>query len=282
MKYLIIGTIILSVGILSFLLKTIKNKLKLFTLSICIIALALSLISSYGLLFQQLEPEKLPQTLLNPQLIFFINVLIKFLIFYWIVAIASGMINPERISKYGAKFLGLEVYNEYAKIAKKIEINADQAENQLNLIVDLNRNVFDFLLKPFENSIVSSEKKTDTIRLLVKDILIKSYANLPRVKIHVIPTTEKGFASLGHKLAAFVRPLAMENRTLTTIENKTIGICIISGTGDLSSVIIIDTTNQNYEISDAEICLAGTFFVSIATSIHWAVRSKKFANNLES
>ncbi|HBK69618.1 MAG TPA: hypothetical protein DEB05_13690 [Firmicutes bacterium] len=277
MLYLIVGTILLVVTIFIFIIKKVHDKIKLTTLSICLFALAFSLISSYELLFQSFEADQFrPLALLNLQLIFLFNVLIKFLIFYWLVAIATGIINPERISKYGAKLLGLEVYSEYAEKAKKIEDNAEKADKQMDLIVELNRNIFDFLLKPFEENVIKAENQADMIRDLVKDILIKSYNNYPGVKIFVLPLNEKGFLRLGEELTAYVRPLSMENRPLTTIEKKTIGIGIIPGMENLSTAIIIDTTKEHYEISDAEICSAGSLFVSIATAIHWSIRCKDF------
>jgi hypothetical protein len=203
-------------------------------------------------------------------------VLIKFLFFYFLTAIACGIINPERISKYGAKLLGVEIYSEYTEKAKKIEENADKADRQMDLIVELNRNIFDFLLKPFEESIIKAENPADMIRNLIRDILIKSYYKHPRVKIYVLPLNKRGFLELGEKLTAYVRPLALENRPLTTIEKKTIGIGIVPGLEDLSTAIIIDTTHENYEISDAEICAACSLFVALATIIHWAIRCQEF------
>jgi|GEM_PF-2411808 len=275
MVYLIVGTILLAIAVLILIIKNVQDRIKVITLAICLVTLTFSLVSSYGLLFQPIDHQGFkPLSLLNPQLIFFFNVLIKFSIFYWLVAIATGIIDPERIAKYGAKLLGLEVYSEYAKKAKEIEDNADKADRQMDLIVELNRNIFDFLLKPFEEGIVKAERQADLVRALVKDILIKSYANHQQVKIHVIPLHEKGFQVLGEELTAYVRPLTLENRALTTIEERTIGIGIIPGLEDLGTAIVIDTSADNYEISDAEICSAGSLFVSIATAIHWAIRSK--------
>ena len=277
MVYLIVGTILLAVIVLVLVIKNIHDRIRVITLAIYLVTLSFSLISSYGILFQPFEPDQFRLlALLNPQLIFFFNVLIKFLIFYWLVAIATGIINPERISKYGAKLLGLEVYSEYAKKAKEIEDNADKADRQMDLIVELNRNIFDLLLKPFEESIVKAENQADLIRSLVKDILIKSYANHPTVKIFVVPLDESGFQTLGEELTAYVRPLVLENRTLTTIERQTVGIGLIPGLEDLGTAIVIDTSAENYQISDAEICSAGSLFVSIATAVHWALRAKEY------
>ena len=277
MVYLIAGTILLTVIIFIFIIKKIRNKIKIITLSVCLLALAFSLISSYRLLFEPFVPGQFhPSALLNPELVFLVNVLIKFLIFYLLTVIACGIINSERISKYGAKLLGVEIYSEYTEKAKKIEENADKADRQMDLIVELNRNIFDFLLKPFEESIIKAENPAEMIRNLVRDILIKSYYKHPRVRIYVLPLNRRGFLELGEKLTAYVRPLVLENRPLTTIEKKTVGIGIIPGLEDLSTAIIIDTTRENYEISDAEICAACSLFVAIATIIHWAIRCQEF------
>lgn len=277
MVYLIAGTILLTVIIFIFIIKKIRNKIKIITLSVCLLALAFSLISSYRLLFEPFVPGQFhPSALLNPELVFLVNVLIKFLIFYLLTVIACGIINSERISKYGAKLLGVEIYSEYTEKAKKIEENADKADRQMDLIVELNRNIFDFLLKPFEENIIKAESPAEMIRNLVRDILIKSYYKHPRVRIYVLPLNRRGFLELGEKLTAYVRPLALENRPLTTIEKKTVGIGIIPGLEDLSTAIIIDTTRENYEISDAEICAACSLFVAIATIIHWTIRCQEF------
>ena len=246
MVYLIAGTILLTVIIFIFIIKKIRNKIKIITLSVCLLALAFSLISSYRLLFEPFVPGQFhPSALLNPELVFLVNVLIKFLIFYLLTVIACGIINSERISKYGAKLLGVEIYSEYTEKAKKIEENADKADRQMDLIVELNRNIFDFLLKPFEENIIKAENPAEMIRNLVRDILIKSYYKHPRVRIYVLPLNRRGFLELGEKLTAYVRPLALENRPLTTIEKKTVGIGIIPGLDDLSTAILIDTTREN-------------------------------------
>lgn len=66
----------------------------------------------------------------------------------------------------------------------------------MDLIVELNRNIFDFLLKPFEENIIKAESPAEMIRNLVRDILIKSYYKHPRVRIYVLPLNRRGFWSL--------------------------------------------------------------------------------------
>ena len=94
MIYLVVGTILLAVIIIVLLINNVRDKVRLITLVICLVTLTLSVVSSYEILFQPFDPGQLrPLSLLNPQLIFFFNVLVKFLIFYWLVAIATGIIN---------------------------------------------------------------------------------------------------------------------------------------------------------------------------------------------
>ena len=182
MIYLVVGTILLAVIIIVLLINNVRDKVRLITLVICLVTLTLSVVSSYEILFQPFDPGQLrPLSLLNPQLIFFFNVLVKFLIFYWLVAIATGIINPERIAKYGAKLLGV-MYSESARKAE-IEDNAIKADRQMDLIVELNRNIFDFLLKPSKKASSTLEIRSDLIRAIVKDILVKSYANHPAVNL---------------------------------------------------------------------------------------------------
>ena len=50
----------------------------------------------------------------------------------------------------------VEIYSEYTE-KRKIEENADKADRQMDLIAELNRNIFDFLLKPFEENIIKEE-----------------------------------------------------------------------------------------------------------------------------
>jgi len=175
--------------------------------------------------------------------------------------------------------------NKYYKTreaeVKKLENNTKIAENQFENIVTLNRNILDLILKSYEGYILNAINQADAIRQLVCDVLVKSYSKYPNIKIHVVPLTEKGYSLLDSKTAAFVRLLALENKPLSIIEDDTIGISIIHGFDDLSTAIIIDTTDLNYEISDAEICSASTLFVSIANTIQWAVQVSDGKNEIQ-
>lgn len=251
-----------------------ERKFETIPFIVLIIALAISIITSFDVLKKPISfvPFKL-ESLLNPWLLFFLFVLIKFLICFWMVALAVGILNPIRIIEYGADLFGIKVSNKYSEQVREIGKNTRIAEEQFNIIVKLSRNIFDRVIKPFEDYILSCPNQPEAIRQLVYDELNKSYINFPNVKIHVISLNEKGYATLDSQLASTVRLLAMEGKPIVEVVNETIGIAIIHGFEDLNAAIVIDTTRQKYEVSDAEICSASTFFVSVATAVLWASKN---------
>ena len=187
----------------------------------------------------RIDPTKFKwESLLNPWLLFILNVLITLFACYLIVALSMGILNPKQIAEFEGTLFGLSFKNKYYETreaeVKKLENNTKIAENQFENIVTLNRNIFDLILKSYEGYILNAINQADAIRQLVCDVLVKSYSKYPNIKIHVVPLTEKGYSLLDSKTAAFVRLLALENKPLSIIEDDTIGISIIHGFDDLS------------------------------------------------
>ena len=94
-----------------------------------ILALVTALATSYGILVHPPAGLSGAWTLLIPSVLFFASVLLKLLIVFYTVAILSGLLQPGRILKFGAKLPGFEISNEYAQIG---EAQAKLSETEQN------------------------------------------------------------------------------------------------------------------------------------------------------
>ena len=56
---------------------------------------------------------KEPWSFLVPWLLFFILILVKLLVFFYGMIVLSGLLQPGRIKKFGAKVFGIEISGEY-------------------------------------------------------------------------------------------------------------------------------------------------------------------------
>lgn len=271
-------TVVIGLVIMGFSIWFLRNnKIRLIPIAILIVTLSLSLISSYAILGKSFNAEKFQLLdLLNEPLIFCFNVLVKFLFCFWLVALGMGMLFPERISKIGANVFGVGVDNEFAKDVTTVKINLNEAKKQNDRIVNLNRKIFDQLVKNFEQGILESRDQAETIRNLIKSILVQTYGS-ENAAIYVLPINENLYDRIGEKLTALIQPLTLENRTIVKIENNNIGIGIIPSVNESATLIIIDTSKEKYCISDAEICAACSFFVAVVNTVNSALHYEKIA-----
>lgn len=247
---------------------------KFYFILLGIAILSFALISSYYIFFSPIKSPQNAWQLVNPSIMFLLIILIQILIASWIIALLAGLFNPDRIAEFGAKFFGFEISHKYAP--GQIDYIANGLENlemQIKIIANLNKATLDYIAGPFENTILNSISQANKIRQVVRDILIKNYEPLPLVKIYVIPLTEIEFQNLPERIASTVRLLNDEGIDVSQIEFDTVGISIHHGSEDLGTAIIIDGTEQEYEVTLAELFSAGNFFVSISTIIDWANKS---------
>ena len=205
---------------------------------------------------------------------FLLIILIQILIASWIIALLSGLFNPDRIAEFGAKFFGFELSHKYAPgQINYIATGLETLEMQIELIANLNKATLDYIAGPFENAILNAENQANKIRQVVKDVLVKNYEPLPLVKVYVLPLTEAAFQSLPERVASTVRLLNDEGIDISQVEFDTVGVSIHHGSEELGTTIIIDGTDQGYEVTLAELFSASNFFVSLSTIIDWADRS---------
>ena len=116
---------------------------------------------------------------------------------------------------------------------------------------------------------------------MVKDRLVKAYSGFSKIKIYVIPLNNEGYSTLPEHIASFVRLRAYKGKDNTGLENDTIGIGVYFGEEDLSSAIVIDTSEEsNYSIMSFDIEMAGSFFVAIANTVSWALQYKNIEGKL--
>ncbi len=268
-----IMTIIAALVTVYFYLRQNKDKPKALIITSATL-IAVALIGSYDVLLYgggkgALNSEILFQT----PVVFLLLVFLQLLIGFWIVVIVVGLFKPDRISEMGAKFFGVEISHKFTEGVQTAKTSLEKLEDQLDIISNLNEATLEFVASPFEESILAAESQADKIREVVRDLLQKVYYHYPEIKILVLPLTEAGMSALGERLAGPIRLLWNEGVDLTQVECGTVGIGIHHGTEDLSTMIIIDGTAGNYEVSNAEICAASNFFISLSTIIEWAGRS---------
>lgn len=212
---------------------------------------------------------------INPTVIFPLSVLLKVLLSFWIMALVSGLMKPHRISQFGAKIFGVELSHKFHDDLQIAREGQEKLQRQIPILNDLNREILEYLSRPFEELILGSTDKPKIIRQMVQGILTKSYySNCPQIKIQVIPLTEMAIDSLEDKISQIVMLLYREGVDITTVIHDKIGISIHHGEEDLGSAIIIDATNAHYDLVLAEICAAGTLFVATSTIVFWAQESQ--------
>ena len=247
---------------------TSKFRIMFLTTSVIVFALA----SSYRVLFTPVRTVQGVWAILSPPLLFVLVLFLKILLLCWIIRLLTMLFKPELLSEFGAKFFGFEIHQKYNP--QQIQDGLRKIEKQLDILARLNGSALTIISTPFERYFLQSENRADRIRQLVKDVLIDVYETLPEVKIYVIPFTDAGIGQLPEVLAAKVRLKSIEKVNSTQVENDRIGMSIHHGTQGSETVIIIDTTKQNYDLSLAEITAAAHLFVSMATILDWAVKSR--------
>ncbi|HEX3044241.1 MAG TPA: hypothetical protein VHY08_05765 [Bacillota bacterium] len=212
---------------------------------------------------------------INPTVIFPISVLLKILISFWIMVLISELFEPHRLSEFGAKIFGIELSHKFSSDLQIVREGQEKLQRQIPILNDLNREILEYLSRPYEEPILASTDKPKTIRQMVEGILAKSYySNCPQIKIQVIPSTEIAIESLEGKVSQIVMLLYREGVDVTTVVQDKIGISIHHGEDDLGSAIIIDAADADYDLTLAEICAAGALFVAISTTIYWAMESQ--------
>jgi hypothetical protein len=213
---------------------------------------------------------------INPTVIFPISVLLKILFSFWIMVLISGLFKPHQISEFGAKILGIELIHKFSGDLQIAREGQEKLQRQIPILNDLNREILEYLSRPYEEMILASADKPKIIRQIVHGILTKIYIrNCPLINVHVIPLNESAIESLEEKISHIVMLLYLEKVDITTVEQDKIGISIHhSEDGFLASALIIDATHADYDLALAEICAAGALFVAISTTIYWAMESQ--------
>jgi hypothetical protein len=127
--------------------------------------------------------------------------------------------------------------------------------------------ILNFISSPFEKIILEAENHYNEIRQIVYDKLSNIYRELPDIKIYVIPLIKEKIDLLPDRIATIVREKNREEVNSAQVEYEKIGVSIHLGTEGAATVIVIDATDQNYDLSLAEISAAGNLFVSITLVI---------------
>lgn len=248
------------------------TKIVLNTVLLCLI-----LISSYQILTSPLQMTKVSDflLLLDKQTLFFLVVLLKLAVVFWIVMFVMCYFHPERITKAQAKVGNFEVSQEFADPEKIISITegSKRVFQQIKIITRLNRTVLDFIAQPFEVDILKAENIPDAIRGEVHKTLCEVYKRYLKIKIYVMELTEGNLTSLEPTLYSRIKrrwdEAVHEGEDVGYVEEDIpIGIAVHRGTEGLSTAIIIDASQQkNYELSNAELAAASTLFVAVSSNI---------------
>jgi len=151
-------------------------------------ALVTAVATSYGILANPAVGLTGIWSLLVPSIQFLAAVLIKLLIIFYSIAILSGLLQPGRILKFGAKIPGFEFNNELAQIDEAVG-KLGETERNYDLIANLNEMILDYVASPFEGSILNSTDPAEEIRQQTRQVLLYSVpkpsgGQYPRCAIH--------------------------------------------------------------------------------------------------
>ena len=113
----------------------------------------------------------------------------------------------------------------------------------------------------------------DAVRFEVQRILHQVYRKLKKIKVEVVPATKEGIETMESRYLRTARRLFALTETRKEdkvyVEKRKVGYGIHHGIDDISAIIIIDATEQEYyELSYAEIAAASSLFLAILPSIN--------------
>lgn len=233
--------------------------------------LTFSFITSFHILTTPIQDIRSAWMLVNSSVAFLIVVFIKVLLCSWIIALIAGLMKPDRLSEFAAKFFGFEITQKYApEQIKAIDQTLDDMQARINMLSILTKETMDYIASSFEGVIVADERPVEKIREVVQYTLQSAYYNYDKVTIYVVPLTEEGIRSLPEHLYPLVKKRADERVDLSIVEKKTVGIGVHYGNEELSTVIVMDGTLRHYEITLPEIYTASNFFIAVSTIATWA------------
>jgi hypothetical protein len=253
-----------------------QSKNNKFYFGFLIIVFTAIIISSFDMLYHPPKSTNLMSLLLfflkNKWIVFFFTTFIKIILVYWAFHFITGLFDRKRIIKIVAKVFGIEFSQELtqddAEIAKK---GYERLEKQFNVIVSLNRETAGYISSKFEYELMttdSPDKISDNFRDKIRKILVTAYANIQDININVIPADNNEIRKLDDKIASIVE-ITWKDRDVVEI-NQRVGVVAYSEIPGLETIIVLDPTSGDYEISDAEIHSVSVLLASIASIISWA------------
>lgn len=261
-------------GVNAFLYNEMDLKVKqVFMISISVIVVSAIFLSSYSLKEIEIRSANDLWKLLDGQTTFLLILLVKLVISFFVITYLRCFFLPGLLSKTGAKVFGIEISHEFNLDNFKNRIV--QVDKQFKLISTFNSTVAAYLGENFENRIFNELKHLspdDAVRFEIKRILHQVYHKLKKIKIQVIPTTKEAIATLERRYSKTAwRLLALTEKRKEDkiyVEKKKIGYGIHHGIDNISALIIIDATEEEYyELSYAEIAAASSLFLALLPSI---------------
>jgi hypothetical protein len=262
-------------GVNSFLYNEMDLKVKqIFMIGISVIVVSAIFLSSYSLKEIEIRSADDLWKLLDRQTTFLLILLAKLVISFFVITYLMCFFLPGLLSKTGAKVFGIEISHEFNLENFKSKII--QVDKQFKLISTFNSTVAAYLGENFENRIFNELKHMtpdDAVRFEINRILHQVYHKLKKIKIQVIPTAEEAIETLEQKyLKTAWRLFSLTEKRKEDkiyVEKKKIGYGIHHGIDNLSAIIIIDATEQEYyELSYAEIAAASSLFLALLPSIN--------------
>lgn len=236
-------------------------------------------ISSYDILDSPPTSANLYSLLLsylnNRWVAFFVAILIKTFLAYWITYFVSGMFKQGKIIKTVTKLFGIEFSQVLStEDVTKAQRGYERLNEQLETLTILNEEIASYLSSSFEKDILadSPEQTVENLRNKIKKILLTVYANINGIRINVIPADKSAINQLEEKLAAIVE-VTWNGMDISTINQK-VGIIAYSMVSGLETIIVIDPRGTEYELTDAEIWSISGLLASFVSIIGWALQSK--------
>jgi hypothetical protein len=261
-----------------------RDKLREFVaISICAVGLVFAVLTSLPILKTPIPIDNINnkhfglERFLTSDVQFLLFLLIKCVIIFIITMMGFYILNIKRMVEHSTKVGPFELNGKWQE-ADLIAENTKKASSHFDLLVELSQNIYKKTVSEFEKDIIAAPDQAEAIRNMVEGVLKDSYFNQKknRVVIHVKPLTEKGLGELSPKQADFIRDYVKTNgdeQPCILKMNSMTKIAIIPG-DDLTSVIVIDTTKQDYEVTDVEIFSAAQFMTAVAIIIQWKICSQ--------
>jgi len=243
--------------------------------SIGVGSLALALGTSYDILRNPPTGLTGLWALLVPWPAFFLAVLVKLLIIFYGMIVITGLLQPNRIRKFGAKVFGVEINGEYYDTlvsgAQKWE---ELTSREFELISLLNEKIFLFATGWPHDMIEAIRNSPDVAEALVNHftlLLEEAYLHFSDVSLRVFQATEAFLRNATKEYKNIAKNLEMQYKEETPVAKvigEVYGLSIYHGTSDLPGcIVIIDCSGSERVVTSYELQAVSTLYILMRDAV---------------